>query len=124
MKQGRLITMTWLLLSMSALTGCLFQKVHRPTSAAGALCAEQCDQQRYSCNNTAEASVQGSQGSCQARQDHVEKRCSPWVKDSDKQRCQIVNNPGAGTCLDPSPDYSACTGTWRSCIVSCGGYFQ
>jgi len=98
--------------------------VHRPTTPAGAICAEQCDQQRYNSNNAAEAIAQGSQGSCQARRDHVEQRCSPWVKDSDKQRCQIVNNPGGGACVDPSPDYGSCTRTWHGCIVSCGGYLE
>lgn len=90
-------------LSTLVLTGCRGPVVHRPTTPAGAICAEQCDQQRYNCNNAAEAIAQGSQGSCQARRDHVEQRCSPWVKDSDKQRCQIVNNPGGGACVDPSP---------------------
>ncbi|WP_093137151.1 hypothetical protein [Pseudoxanthomonas sp. GM95] len=112
------------MLSTLALCGCWADKVHRPTSAAGAICAEQCDQQRYSCNSSAENLVSGSRGSCQSQREHVEERCSPWVKDSDKQRCQLVNNPGGPSCVDPSPDYGSCTTTWRSCIVSCGGWFE
>ncbi len=107
-----------------ALSGCWAPVVHRPPTAAGAICAEQCDQQRVQCNDMAELAVSGSRGSCQARQDHVERRCAPWVKDSDKQRCELVNNPRGPSCIEPTPNYSACTSTWRSCIVSCGGWFE
>jgi hypothetical protein len=123
-KKPGMIRVASALASMLLLAGCWAPKVHRPTSAAGAICAEQCDQQRYRCNNVAEASAQSSQSSCESRQEYVEKRCSPWVKDSDKQRCELVNNPGGGTCTAAVTDYGSCTNTWRSCIVSCGGWFE
>lgn len=124
MKKGLLIRAAAILLCAAALSGCLADKVHRPASAAGAICAEQCDQQRLQCDDAAESSALSARGSCQARRDHVEQRCSPWVKDADKQRCQLANNPGGPTCSDPSPDYGSCTETWRTCITSCGGWFE
>ncbi|TMN17896.1 hypothetical protein [Pseudoxanthomonas sp. X-1] len=124
MKKGLLIHAAAILLCAAALSGCLADKVHRPASAAGAICAEQCDQQRLQCNDAAESSALSARGSCQARRDHVEQRCSPWVKDADKQRCQLANNPDGPTCSDPSPDYGSCTATWRTCITSCGGWFE
>lgn len=123
MKQGISMRAASVLLTMLALTGCWGPEVHRPTTPAGAVCAEQCDQQRFSCNNSAEA-IAGSQNSCESRQQRVEERCSPWVKDEDKKRCQLVNNPGGGACVASTPNYGACTDTWRSCIVSCGGYLE
>jgi hypothetical protein len=124
MQHGIPMRATSVLLTMLALAGCWGPEVHRPTTPAGAICAEQCDQQRFSCNNSAEAAAQGSQSSCESRQQHVQERCSPWVKDEDKRRCQIVNNPGGGVCTGVVPAYDACTDTWRSCIVSCGGYLE
>lgn len=124
MKKGLLIHGAAILLCAAALSSCLADKVHRPASAAGAICAEQCDQQRLQCNDAAESLALSARGSCQARRDHVEQRCSPWVKDADKQRCQLANNPGGPTCSDPSPDYGSCTATWRTCITSCGGWFE
>lgn len=107
-----------------ALSGCWAPVVHRPPTAAGGICADQCDQQRVQCDDHAEFVAQSAQSRCQSTQDHVERRCSPWVKDSDKQRCELVNNPGGQHCSAAVADYGSCTSTWRSCIVSCGGWFE
>lgn len=117
---------TWMrgapaLLSMLALAGCWGPEVRRPTTPAGMACAEQCDARRSSCSAQATSQAESEQRSCQSRQHHVERRCSPWVRDKDRQRCETVNAP---SCSIGMAGMGACTDTWRRCIVACGGYVE